>query len=273
MSGGKIAANPRDLSGEAKRLRNAAAQVDTIINPLKSALPPMPPGVKYHVEGELGWAMVALQQFGFALIEMGGSVDTRSNLFDRAGEGGLAVALGGYLGAFEQFSGPAMDAFERTITAPRYVRFGTWVRAYQYVNKYGTTVNVGKHWRDLPNKYMKERQVFSAIGEDSKLAKAVKVAGKASIALSFVAAGFEQYEEDRHASTARRVGDAVAVGGATAGGAWAGAEGGAEAGATIGSFVGPEGTVVGGVIGGVGGGIVGSKVGHAVGHFIADKIL
>jgi len=272
VSGNKIAADPHDLSREATRLRNAAAEVDTIIGPLKANLPPMPAPVRTHVEGELGWAMVALQQFGFALVDEGARVDTRSRLFEKAGEGGLAAALAGFLGALDRVSDPMVTAFERTLTAPRYVRFGTWVRAYQYVNKYGTTVKVGKHWRNLSNKWMQERQVFSAIGEDSKLAKAVDAAGKAGVALAFVAAGFEEYEEDRDVSEARRIADSAAVGASTAGGAWAGAEAGGELGATIGSFAGPEGTVIGGVIGGVGGGIVGSKVGHDIGHFIVHDI-
>ncbi len=265
---GKIAANPNDLSGEARRLRAAAGEIDAAVRPLVGNLPPMPGPVQAHVEGELGFAMVALSQLAIALNGEGASVDSRGKMFERAGEGGLAIALGGYLTALDQVGGPLTDAFERTLMAPRYVRFGTWVRAYQYVNKYGTVVNVGKHWRNLPNKFMNEKQVFQSIGEDSKFAKAADAAGKAGIALSFAAGGFEEWEQDAGESTPRRVVNSVAVGATTAGGAWAGAESGAMIGGTIGSFVGPEGTVVGGFIGGVGGGIAGSKIGHAVGHFI-----
>jgi hypothetical protein len=189
-------------------------------------------------------------------------------LFEKAGEGGLAVALGGYLSAIDNVTNPWLDGFERVLVAPRYVRFGTWVRAYSYVNRYGTPVNVGKHWRDLPNKLMKERPVFAGIAEDSAIAKGVKVAGRLGIVLTFVSGGLDEWERDRNMGTTARVASAVTVGATTAGGALAGAETGAVFGATIGSFAGPEGTVVGGVVGGLVGGFAGSKLGEGIGHAI-----
>jgi hypothetical protein len=242
--------------------------VESIARTLRLPLPAMPAAVKGHVEGELGWALVALSQLSGALMDEAGGVATRGQLFARAGEGGLAVALGGYLSAIDQVTDPWLEGLERVLMAPRYVRFGAWVRAYSYVNKYGTEVNVGKHWRDLPNKLMKERPVFAGIGEDSALMKGVKIAGRAGVVLTFVSSGLNEWEHDQNMSTTQRVASAVTVGASTAGGAVAGAEAGAFAGAAFGSAVPLVGTVAGGVAGALIGGFVGSYSGQVVGHFV-----
>jgi hypothetical protein len=212
----------------------------------------------------------ALSQLSGALLDEAGNASRRGTLFDLAGEGGFTVALGGYLGTLERYTNPWLDGLERVLIAPRYVRFGTWVRAYTYVNRYGTVVNVDKHWRNLPNKLMEEKPVFAGIGEGSKLVRGIKIAGRAGAVLTFVTSGLEEWEADEGDSTPTRVAKTVVTAGTTTGGAIAGAEAGGEFGATIGSFVGPEGTVIGGVGGALVGGFVGSRAGHAVGHAISS---
>lgn len=269
---GKIAAAPHDLARESIRLRDAAAEVESIARTLRLPLPAMPAAVRGRIEGELGWALVALSQISGALLDEAGGVARRRRLFEQAGEGGFSAALGGYLNAIDHATDPWLDGLERVLVAPRYVRFGTWVHAYTYVNKYGTVVNVDKHWRDLPDKLMKERPVFAGIGEDSALVKGVKIAGRAGIVLTFVSGGLGEWEEDKNLPTAERAAKSVVVGGSEAGGAWAGAWGGAEVGGTIGGFAGPEGAVVGGVVGGLVGGFAGSQLGHSLGHAISSLL-
>ena len=265
---GRIAAAPSQLTGVSRKLKDAAVEVQSVSTSLRAPLPPMPGDVRGHVEGELGWALVALSQLVGALIDEAGNASRRGNLFELAGEGGFTAALGGYLGALERYTDPWIDGLEKVLIAPRYVRFGTWVRAYTYVNKYGTVVNVDRHWRNLPNKLMEEKPVFAGIGEDSKLVKGVKIAGRAGAVLTFVTSGLEEWEADQKDSTDTRVAKTVVVAGATTGGALAGAEIGAGIGASAGSVVPLVGTAAGGVVGGLVGGFAGSEGGKAVGHLI-----
>lgn len=271
MNGDLISAVPTDLGAEGRRLADAASEVQQISVRLRAPLPAMPADVAAYVEAELGGTQVALAQIAGGLLDEAAVAGCRGQLFEAAGEGGLDVALGGALGTVEQLTNPWVDGLERVLIAPRYVRFGTWVTAYSYVNRYGTVVNVGRHWRNLPNKVMDEKPVFAGIGEDSAYVKGARIAGRASVALTFVTSGLDEWN-DTSGGTTERLAKSGAVGTATAGGAWAGAEMGAMAGATIGSAVPLVGTAVGGVVGGLVGAFVGSEGGSIVGHFLAGHL-
>jgi hypothetical protein len=274
---GKIAADPHDLSREAKRLRSAAGEVDTIVRPLRADLPPMPAAVRTHVEAELGWAMVALQVFGSALVEESARVNTRSSLFEKAGAGGLA-ALNGYLNALVSLTGSTVDALDGLAKGQRYTRLAkTWVNAYRQMRN-GKLVNVRGHYRGLPPKVV---NLFPWLAEDSKVARAIEAAGKAATGLSFVAAGFQEYQRDRNDDFPTRLEKARVVGVTTAGvgvvGAMAGAKVGAEACGRAGGVLGPEaalgGAIACGAAGALIGGIKGSKAGQKIGHFITGHLL
>ena len=165
-----------------------------------------------------------------------------------------APELWDYLRKADPYIGAGTDGFKRALMRPRYVRFGTWVRGYSYVNKHGTVVEVGKHWRDLPNKSMPEKPVFAGIAEDSKLVKGAEFAEGAGLALTFATSAYDEWGADRNDSTVVRATKTVTVATTTTGGALVGAEVGAEWGASAGMILGGP---VGGAVGGVAGAVVG----------------